>query len=88
MVLWRQQPGAPNSSVPIEHAHAAISQIPPRTKCPINTPSNDASLLRPSTHVSNNQQQLATQEFLTSHGSLYTHYLIVRVFMQIYKCIL
>ena len=33
-------------------------------------------------HMSNNQQQLATQEFLTSRGSLYTRYL--SVFMQIY----
>ena len=37
------------------------------------------------THASNNQQQLAIQEFTTSRGSLHTHYMIV---MQIYKCIL
>ena len=29
------------------------------------------------TQMSNNQQQLATQEFSTSSGSLYTRYLIV-----------
>ena len=32
------------------------------------------------TQMSNNQQQLATQEFSTSRGSLYTRYLIVMCF--------
>ena len=44
---------------------------------PINTPFNDADPLLVGTHASNSQHQFATQEFLTSCGSLYTRYLIV-----------
>ena len=49
-------PGAPNSSLPIEHVHAVISQIPLILCLPTMPPPLVCI------HASTDQQQLATQE--------------------------
>ena len=52
-------------------------------RCPTGSP------LSHDTHASNNQHELATQEFMTYHGFSQTGYqIITSCFMQIYKLIL
>ena len=43
--LWRQLLMHQMTAYLLKHLHSAISLIPPHTKFPINTPSNDASSL-------------------------------------------